>query len=422
MTRIATAGNLLIAQLLLGLGSYAFLVASADSLDAEQFAAFAVFWSLAFSFGLGLFGPLEVLLLRLTAQQPPPEVEIARLRRWFAFLAPIAAAAAAGFILWRFADSAGMPVLMATATFAYFLVLRTLATQRGEAAGRGDYARYARQVGADGSARVLLALLLAVLGASTAGIWTAGVLACGVFGVLVAAHWRGRRRPGIQPEQPNADDGSAPAHQTLRDVLILAGGTTVSVILANSLPALAASMGLAGAALAAFSAATLVARVPIFFSGLGSVVLVPRFASLRGNTEAIRILTYRLLVACAVLCVGAAVGLGLFSEQVLRLLFDASQPPSATVIWLLAVSTGTLLFALIAQSMPIGLGQTQYVAYTWITAMTIGVLVALTPGLDIATRVALASAASGVGAVVAILVAIRMVMPSAAVIRASEPN
>ena len=409
MRRIATAGNLLVSQLLLGLGSYAFLVASADSLDAEQFAAFAVFWSLAFSFGLGLFGPLEVLLLRLTAQQPRPQEEIARLRRWFAVVAPIAATLAAIFIYWRFGDSAGMPLLMTAATFAYFLVLRTLATQRGEAAGQGDYARYARQVGADGAARVGLALLLALLGAASAGIWAAGVLACGVVGALVAAHWRARTLTAAAAVPPGAPDGSASSRQTLRDVLILAGGTTVSVILANSLPAFAALLGLGGAALAAFSAATLVARVPIFFSGLGAVILVPRFASLREDAGAIRNLTVRLLGALAVVCAVMAVVIGFVTAPVLRLLFNTPQPPSSTVIWLLALSTGTLLFALVAQSMPIGLGQTQYVAYTWMTALTIGALVAFTPGVDTATRVALASAASGVGAVVAILVAIRLV-------------
>lgn len=412
MKRIATAGNLLISQVLLGLGSYAFLVASADTLPPEQFAAFAVFWSLAFSFGLGLFGPLEVLLLRLTAQHPRPQTEITRLRKWFAVVAPIAATLAAIFIYWRFGDSAGMPLLMTASTFAYLFVLRTLATQRGEAAGQGDYARYARQVGADGAARVVLALLLAFVGASSAGEWTAGVLVCGVVGALVAAHWRRRDQASAQPAA--SADGSAPARQTLRDVLILAGGTTVSIILANSLPALAALLGLGGAALAAFSAATLVARVPIFFSGLGSVVLVPRFASLRGDVVGIRTLTFRLLSALTVICALITVTIGWLSAPVLKLLFNTPQPPSSTVIWLLALSTGTLLFALIAQSMPIGLGQTQYVAYTWLTALGIGALVALTPGVDIATRVALASAASGLGAVVAILVAIRLVMPSAA--------
>lgn len=420
MRRIATAGNLLISQVLLGIGSYAFLVASADSLSTEQFAAFAVFWSLAFSFGLGLFGPLEVLLLRLTAQQPRPQAEIARLRKWFAMVAPIAATLAAIFIYWRFGDSAGMPLLMSAATFAYFFVLRTLAIQRGEAAGQGDYARYARQVGADGAARIGLALLLAFLGAASAGLWTTGVLICGVIGALVAAHWRRGSDASIEAGS-SAADGSAPARRTLRDVLILGGGTTVSVILANSLPAFAALLGLGGAALAAFSAATLVARVPIFFSGLGSVVLVPRFASLRGNADGIRTLTFALLGALAVLCTLIAVVVGWLTAPVLELLFNTPQPPSSTVIWLLALSTGTLLFALVAQSMPIGLGQTQYLAYTWLTALAIGVLVAFTPGVDIATRVALASAASGIGAVVAILVAIRLVLASSAT-RTAEPT
>ena len=267
--------RLVVAQGVLGLGSYAMLVAAGRSMDATGFAAFAVFWSVVFSFGLGLFGPLELMLLRLAAlrRASADHVEIPRLVGWYLWVGLIAASGAAIFLYGSLDGSREGAALMAAAGFGYFLLLRTLAIQRGVSAGRGDYPRYARQVGTDGATRLVLAAALLLAGVAWAGVWAAAVGAAGLAGALAAR----RQAIGPVPDDPGSPD-AADARQSLRDVLTLTAGTTLSVILANSLPTAAVALGSSGAALAGFSAVVLVSRIPLFFSGLGQAIVVPRVA------------------------------------------------------------------------------------------------------------------------------------------------
>ena len=71
----------------------------------------------------------------------------------------------------------------------------------------------------------------------------------------------------------------------MADALALTAGTSLSVILSNSLPAAAVALGASGADLAGFSAAALVSRIPLFFAGLGQAIVVPRVASATGTPQ-----------------------------------------------------------------------------------------------------------------------------------------
>ena len=52
------------AQIVLGIGSYVYLLAAGRELAPGDFAVVGVFWSIVFSVGLGLSGPLELLMSR----------------------------------------------------------------------------------------------------------------------------------------------------------------------------------------------------------------------------------------------------------------------------------------------------------------------------------------------------------------------
>lgn len=389
------AKRLVVAQGVLGLGSYAMLVAAGRTMDATGFAAFAVFWSVVFSFGLGLYGPLELLLLRLAAlrRTSADHVEIPRLVQWYLWVGLAAGLVAGGFLFRSFDGSASDAALLAAAGFGYFLLLRTLAIQRGVAAGRGDYPRYARQVGSDGVTRLVLAGTLLVLGATSAGTWAIAVCAAGLAGALAA------RRVTIGPVG-DEDDGSRPAspRRSLSDALTLTAGTSLSVILSNSLPAAAVALGASGAELAGFSAAALVSRIPLFFAGLGQAVVVPRVASATGDAADRRRGERRILGEIAVVALAVTLLVGLLAGPVIQMAFPESQAPDSGLILLLSLATGLLLFALVGQGILLGRGAVGCVAAVWVSATaTALVVLALTSG-EPAMRVALASTLSSASA------------------------
>ncbi|HYO18429.1 MAG TPA: hypothetical protein VES02_07160, partial [Dermatophilaceae bacterium] len=293
--------RLLAAQVSLGVGSYVLLIAAGRSLDTGAFAAFSVFWSLVFSFGLGLFGPLELMVLRLSAlpRASARSIEIPRLKRWYLWGGLLAGALAAGLLIRTVGDASSRPWAFAASAFAYFQVLRTLAIQRGTAAGRGDLPRYARQVGVDGLARGLLAAGMFVAVVEAPWVWSWAVVLAGIAGATAARPGRAAPLAGTDASVP-----AATGTQTLRDVVVLTAGTSLSVILSNSLPSVAAVMGATSEALASFSAAVIVARIPVFFAGVGQALIVPAVTSVAD--DAVRLPRVRSRVLWAVAAVSVA--------------------------------------------------------------------------------------------------------------------
>lgn len=397
MRAVRAGGLTFVAQGLLGVGSYAILVASRQALSAEQFAVFAVFWSVVFAFGLGIFGPLELLLFRLVAQRTTgaADVEIPRLRRWYLWVALAMGIAAAAFLLW---SAGGWWVAVCAAI--YFVVLRILAIQRAEAGGSQRLGRYAAQVGADGGARLVQAAGLLLLSAQQAAWWAGAVVAAGLLGALAA-----RDRGGQSPEAPLRPSAASSARKSLRDVLILTGGTTVSVILSNSLPTVATLLGSRGQQLADFSSLTLVARIPIFFSGLGAALVIPAVAASTesGEPDTTRRVVRRVLTITGLGTALLGVVLGLLLPLVAGVAFGVETSVGSVTVWLLAISSAGLLFALVSQGIAIGLGHMGYVAYIWLAALAAGALaLAVIPGSP-DFRVAAASAVSAAVACLALL-------------------
>jgi hypothetical protein len=404
--------RLFVSQVLLGLGSYALLLAAGNAMGESGFAVFAVFWSVVFSFGLGLFGPLELLLLRLAALRRPSveHVEIPRLVTWYLWIGIVAGLGAAWFLL---PDSAGAETsaFLAAAGFAYFQLLRTLAVQRGISAGRSNLPRYARQVGTDGSARLALGGLLLGLGVSDPAIWTWAVVASGLAGALAGRpsdRWDVSEFVGVTPAEANglSDQPMRGSREALRDVLTLTAGTTVSVILANSLPALAVAMGASGAALATFSAASIVARLPVFFSGLGQALVVPRVAEAVDDHALLPRIERRVLLCLGGASAATAAFLGLAIGPIVTLAFSVSAQPSSTVVWLLAISTGALLFALIGQGLLVGQDWMGGVACVWVVALLAGAATLVVTDGPPTIRVASASAVSSAAACLTLLMAV----------------
>ena len=164
------------------------LAAAGWTMDATGFAAFAAFWSVVFSFGLGSTA-VELLLLRLAAlrRTSADHVEIHHSSSGISGSGSLRAWSRGASSSGPSNGSAGVMQPSGSRRIRLLPVLpRTLAVQRGVAAGRGDYPRYARQVGSDGVTRLVLAGTLLVLGATSAGAWAMAVCAAGLAGALAA--------------------------------------------------------------------------------------------------------------------------------------------------------------------------------------------------------------------------------------------
>ena len=400
--------RLLTAQLILGMGSYLVLIGAGRSMNPGEFAAFSVFWSLVFSFGLGLFGPVELLVLRLSAlpRSKATSIEIRRLRRWYRWAGLVAGASASLFLIRTVGEASNRPLVLAASAFAYFQVLRVLAIQRGIAAGRNDLPRYARQVGADGLVRGALAALLVVLMVGAPWVWAWAVVLAGIAGAAAA-----RSGAVSTPGQIAQDASAARGRETLRDVLVLTAGTSLSVVLSNSLPSMAALLGAGAEELAGFSAAVIISRIPVFFAGVGQALIVPVVTSAADDAVRLKRVSAGVLGAVAAVSAAIVVVVALVIDPIMAMAFPSTTSPDLSVTSKLALSTGALMFALLGQGILIGQGRMTAVAGIWLTAAATGAATMLLAPGGVIERVAAASAVSSLAACVALL-AVVLLLPT----------
>jgi O-antigen/teichoic acid export membrane protein len=315
------AGTLVVALGLTvtGVGTVAMMALSARSMPATEYAAFAVWWTVATLLGTS-FGVFEAYLARLligelAAGRSPDGVTglmfgrallvIGALCVVMLCLVPILAGR-------LFADHAGAAVLLPLFT----AIAAMQALQRGAATGRHDFAAIAAQLSTDGLARIAIVGVLVLVGADTV---TTLAIACVVAAAasLLIGGWR----IGPWLASPRLR-GSEAAVKPL--VFLLLG--SVGPLLANngSVPWLAATHSVDAYTLGAFAGAVTLSRIPTQFV---AAVFSPLLAHLAQTVEDDDAATFRHLRRSAEV---AAAGLG-----ILYVLMFAVLGP-----WLLSVYLG----------------------------------------------------------------------------------
>ena len=378
-----------------GLASYAYLVVSARVLGPEQSGSLSVLWALVFMLG-GLFLPLEQeVSRRLVGRRIAGLGGRSIVRRALALGAVAVAALVLAFAVFapvltrRIFNGQGLLVVGLMLGSAGYMVANWT---EGTLSGWGRFGRYGGYLGGEATLRLSICLVLLAVGVRTAG--PVG-LALGIAPLVVAvpALWWRRDTTVAEPEVAWRDLaaglGVLLAAALLAQLLINASPVLLQVLVG---PGNAAEVGI-------FTAALVVARVPLFLFQALQAVLLPALAALAvaGRFDEFRVGVRRMVVVVAVLG-GVAVLCALaFGPQLILRVYGPQYPVDRrTIVLLTAASACYLLASTLAQAL-IAVGQARKVAFGWgtgVVALALVVVVGNDPLLTVELAFLTATAVS----------------------------
>lgn len=398
------ASKVSVGLVLLGVSSYAFLALARRGLDDAPYSVLSVLWVLLFTVGPGVFLPLEQELGRVVASRRAMGVAyrpVVVKAVWGVLVVVLGFTIAFGV----FGEMAGARLLGGDAAAGWSLVagiaaLAVSSLARGLFAGRGQYGRYAVQLGADGTFRVLMAVGLIVAQVHSVWIWGTALAAAPVLSVLISAWGSASAEPASVAH--SVADGIGFSHA----LSALLGATLASQILANGcviVAQLARGPGqeaVAGSLLIGL----IVARVPLFLYAAVQASLLPRLAEVRAYRDLpgfVRLLasTTAVVTTLGAANVVAVAGLGPWA---MRVLFG-QQALSERVLVLLAVATVAFMIASVFAQSLVALEHhvDSFIAWSFGLAVFAVVFIQSPSGLD--EKVTWSYLGGGVGAVIVML-------------------
>ena len=279
-----------------GITTYGFLVVARRALGDETYGGLAVLWGLVYILGPGLFQPLEQEVARATADRASRGLGSAPV------LHQAAKIGAAGFVAVSIGILVAWPLGLnglldhhPGLLLAFIAALGAFALAelvRGVLSGRHRFRRYGAYFAVEGSSRLLMALLFALLSVEAVGAYAAAMAVA-----FAAATWVGigRTRPFVKPGPP------APLSE-LRPALGLLLATSLSeAFLLNVGPVALEIVGkdIGAEAPGVFLNGLIISRIPLFFFQAVKAALLPNLASLagRGDLRAFRYMQLRLVGA-----------------------------------------------------------------------------------------------------------------------------
>lgn len=378
-----------------GAATYAFAAVATRALGPAGFAEFTVFWGLVFGLGLGVFFPFEQEVSRRGSHAHTTGRSGRTVRRTAYRLGLVTALglAAIAYPLARVLASPGHALGLWATTATAFVALAVAYVSRGGLSGRGLFARYGGQLAVEGVIRLVLALALLVVGATSP--WSFAVAV--PIALLVAVAATAPRRPSTAPADP----------LTVRALAVSVSAIVVSSTVAQSLVNLGpvavtwlsppGRQDVAGS----FLAAALVARMPVFAFAAVQAVLIPRLVRAvvrRQHAEFARSLRLVLGATLALAVLGVALSAAV-GPQLLHLLAGPGYDLGRVDMALLAAMVGFYLLAMVLQPAAISLGRHRAAMVPWL-ACALAYAATLTLPLDPVRRVGVALVVAGAVAVV----------------------
>lgn len=374
---------------LLGLSAYAVLGLAGHALPDRQYAAVASLYLLTAVVGPGIFVAVEQETSREISSRIAAGVGTRPVLRAAGLVSAVLVAvvtagllALAPLLVPRVFDGSSALLVAALvavvgAAAAYLL--------RGLFAGTRRYGWYAMSLGAEGLARLVPCVALAVAGIGTvAGYGFAFALGAGVAAVATLA--------GLAPQAPGPPVNLT---QLARGVALLAGASALTLLVANLAPVvLTARLTADPGTAASFVSLFVLARIPLFVFAPLQAFLLPALtaAAQRADSGGIadRVRT-AVVVVGAVGLLGAG-GVALLGPWAARVLFDAPVGLSALVAGLLGVSTLIMMLVQVLQPALVALGAHRTATTAWLvgTAVFAGLLFAPVPPLGAAVAAQLA--------------------------------
>lgn len=391
-----------------GLASYAYLAVAGRALGTVSFAPLSVLWTLLNAVGIGLFLPFEQELGRTTASLRARGRGNGPAVRTVAGSGAVLLGGAALLCLVTW------PLLTARLFHGHAVLVPLLVGglagmavaygARGLLAGNGRYPAYGAQLAVDGALRIGSVAALAGLGVREVGAYALVLVVAPVLAVLLTTRPAGLVVPGDP-----ADVGAL-----RRAVAALVVASLVSQVLANVGPLVVQLRAspqeevLTGQ----FTAALMIARVPVFMFAAVQAVLLPGLASLLGSGD-VRGYRRRLVLVAGVTAALAAVGtlaVGVWGDALVPLLFGDGFEIDGGVITLIALSGGLFMLAQVAAQALLALAGERAVGTGWALGLVALLVVAFAPGALMSVAAVALVVGSGVALVAltaALVVALR---------------
>lgn len=370
----------------------------ARAMSPEDYAAFAVWWTVATLLGTS-FGVFEAYLARLlitalSARRPVSRVVGLMLGRAALVVSVLAVP------LWLLspvlAERLFADYLSAALILPVFTALAAMqALQRGVATGRHDFRAIATQLSTDGVVRAGLVGLLIVLGADTITTLALACIAAAAASLLVG----GRLVDGwlARPRLRGREAAVRPL------VLLLVG--SIGPLLANngSVPWLASTNSVDAYTLGSFAGAVTLSRIPTQFV---SAVFSPLMAHMASAVESGDDVTFRRLrrgaeTTATVLGVIYVGGFALFGPWLLTVYLGPRYSLGVGVLALLAAASSGMFIAVVQQAGLSALDHWSRIAWAWGVATVVFGGVLLVP-VDTLLRAAAAPCA-GVGSALLVM-------------------
>lgn len=357
---LAVAGGLAV----YGLATYGFLAAAGRGLPATGFTPLSVMWTVLNAIGIGLFVPFEQELARRTAVARATATgngaaarHVARAAVLVLITVALIGAVLAGPIARHlFAGRSGLVGLLVAAMAGMAMSY----VARGMLSGNGRFGRYGAQLATDGVLRVVAAAVLAIAGARGPEPYAVVLVLSPVVAVLATTPRPGRL---VTPGPNVVLAGAATA------LVTLVAASALSQVLANAGPIIVQLVAGPSEVTAAgrFTAALVVARVPLFAFAAVQAVLLPGLAGFVGAEDAQGLRRRAGVVAIWTGAVGAAgtAGVWLLGPWLVRLLFGPTFTTGRGVITALAASGAAFMLAQVAAQVLLALGDERLVVAGW---------------------------------------------------------
>jgi O-antigen/teichoic acid export membrane protein len=384
-----------------GLSAYGFLAVSSRALGPQRYAPLSVLWALVYLAAPGFFLPIEQEVARAISARRvrhaggrPVVQRAAATGAAMAAVLLAAAAAAQSPLVGRIFDGQGLLLVafgLAVAVYlAYFLA-------RGMLAGNGRFAAYGVIVGAEGATRMLMAMVLAIAGVRTVGIYGMTVFVSSLLALGIAM--RGQHRLA----EPGPPARWAEVTTSLGWLLV---GSVLAQLLFNIGPLAVKALAGAGEQSAAgtFLNGLVIARIPLFFFQAVQASLLPALSAqaAAGRFTEFRHTLSRLLAAVAGVAALAVVGSAAVGPYVVRHLFGSGFELTHADMALLAAASGLYMLSLGLGQALIALAGHHLNAFGWVAgALAFAAGMSVLGGLGTVLRVEVALCVAAAAATVA---------------------
>ncbi|WP_154814636.1 lipopolysaccharide biosynthesis protein [Actinophytocola xinjiangensis] len=387
---------------LVGAAGFGFVSLAGHTLPAVEFAAITNFYLMVNIIGPGLFSALEQETSRSVSAGLAGGRALGPIvgHAW-----KLAAGLLAAVLVVLLAVSGPLTDAALAGTWGLvFAVLLSVATSaavylvRGVLGGTQRFNGYAATLGAEGLARILPCVVIALSGVPNAVGYALFFAAGSGVGALAGLLWL--RRPSATsgpsatkptgtaaattettPDVPEALPGAG--REMARGFAFLVGGTVLMLVVMNVAPiVITPRLGGDAATAAAFGSAFVLARIPLFLFAPVQAMLLPALtrAATRGEYGEVRATLRKILVAVAAIGIPGVAASFLVGPWAVQVVFGADVRLSGTVVGLLGLSTIGLMVGQVLQPGLIALGRHRSVTGAWLLSAVVLVGLLALPG------------------------------------------